>query len=51
MKECDWVVCDAKTQSIRCERCKAEKPLELPMAVEDWCKWAEDFTDKHRGCK
>lgn len=50
MSEPNWVVCDAKKQEFRCNRCGVTHPMRLPAAVYIFVAEAKAFTERHSQC-
>ncbi len=50
MKIPSYIICDARTNEIVCERCGKREPLPLPMAINDFVKWSNGFALMHRLC-
>ncbi len=51
-EEVDWVVLDYKRQpnNFLCERCGKVEECKMPIAIDEFVRRGDLFTEKHRGC-
>ena len=47
----EWVVLDFKNQCFRCEHCKKQEKINLPMPLQSFIKRSEAFAIEHEWCK
>lgn len=47
----DTIIIDAKKSVIRCQLCKEEKALPLPLEIEKFFKWTKGFRLMHENCE